>query len=377
MLHEFLLSHKKEILELCEKKSKSLAGTHTTSEQLKLGLPLFYDQLITVLSAKMNAAPPQDMLEEAASHGKEFLRLGYSLSHVVHSYGAMCQAITELATMKNKNISAEEFNLFNGCLDVAIASAVSEYEYRSNLQSEAREVKHLGFLTHELRNALSTATIASGMIRAGLVGTNGSTATVLEESLSRMAHLIDRSLSEVRMRADVDLFVEKFNIFIFLDRISITAKVEALKKHQTVTINVDPDLEVETDRQFLLSAVANLLQNAIKYTPSHGKILVVATESEGRILISIQDECGGIEASKLKTIFMAYTQENEDKSGMGLGLSIAKRAIEHCQGTIQVKNNAGIGCLFTIDIPKVLVPIIKQKVSVPGKDSVQPHFSKK
>ena len=109
------------------------------------------------------------MLSEAASHGKEFLNLGYSLSHVVHSYGSMCQAITELATRKNANISPGEFNILNGCLDIAIASAVSEFQFRSNEASEDREIKHLGFLAHELRNALSSATVAQEMIKAGLV----------------------------------------------------------------------------------------------------------------------------------------------------------------------------------------------------------------
>ncbi len=121
----------------------------------------------------------------AASHGKEFLKLGYSLSHVVHSYGSMCQSFTELATQKNANISPQEFNILNGCLDIAIASAVSEFQFRSNEATEERELQHLGFLAHELRNALSSATVAHEMIKAGLVGVGGSTASVLEANLSR------------------------------------------------------------------------------------------------------------------------------------------------------------------------------------------------
>ena len=72
------------------------------------------------------------MLKAAADHGKEFLALGFSLSHVVHSCGSMCQAITELATRKNANIQAYEFSILNGCLDVAIAAFVSEYQFRSS-----------------------------------------------------------------------------------------------------------------------------------------------------------------------------------------------------------------------------------------------------
>lgn len=112
-LHEFLFRNKNEILVLSEEKTKALAGFRENSEQLKLGLPLFYGQLVKVLEEKLSKNPPDALLLAAAAHGQEFLRLGYSLSHVVHAYGAMCQAITELAAIKNANISPIEFNVLN------------------------------------------------------------------------------------------------------------------------------------------------------------------------------------------------------------------------------------------------------------------------
>ena len=220
VLHNFLEQNRKEILALSAEKTLHLAGLRVSSEKLSLGLPLFYDQLIKVLDKKLGSNPPEALLVAAANHGKEFWRLGYSVSHVVHAYGAMCQAITELATTKDAKVSPSDFNILNGCLDVAIAAAVSEFQFRGVESSEAREIQHLGFLAHELRNALSSAILAQEMIKAGLVGTGGSTAAVLEANLARMRHLIDRSLSEVRIRADVDIFVEKFRVVDLLDQIS-------------------------------------------------------------------------------------------------------------------------------------------------------------
>ncbi len=377
MLHEFLEKYKKEILLLSEEKTLKLAGVRGESDKLKLGLPLFYDQLIRVLEQKLSSNPPEELLVAAAEHGKEFLRLGYSVSHVVHAYGAMCQAITELATTKSANISSSEFNILNGCLDVAIAAAVSEFQFRSVEASEAREIKHLGFLAHELRNALSSATLAQEMIKAGLVGTGGSTAAVLEANLSRMRHLIDRSLSEVRMRADVDLFVEKFRLVDLLDQILITAKIDADKKQQTLSCEVDWKIEIETDRQFVLSAIANLVQNAIKYTKSGGKICLRAKTSADRVLIEIEDECGGIEAGKIDALFEPYIKSSGDRSGLGLGLAITQRAVYLCQGKISVRDKPGHGCAITIDIPRKIVEDTKQKATVPGVEAVQPDFNKK
>ncbi len=377
MLHEFLTTHRNEILELSSEKTKELAGVRGGSEQLKLGLPLFYEQLIKVLEHKLNKYPQEDMLSVAASHGKEFLKLGYTLSHVVHSYGSMCQAITEMATKKNANISPSEFNILNGCLDIAIASAVSEFQFRSNAASEEREIKHLGFLAHELRNALSSATVAQEMIKAGLVGVGGSTASVLEANLTRMRDLIDRALSEVRMRADSDLFIEKFRLSDLFDQIVITAKTDAAKKRQTIDVDIDWKIEIEADRQFILSAVANLIQNALKYSKSGGKISLKGKLNGDRVIIEVEDECGGIQIDKISSLFNPYVQENMDRSGLGLGLTITQRAVLLSQGTIQVRNNPGTGCAFVIDIPQKVILPPSNKNAVSGTNSVQPDFTKK
>ncbi len=377
MLHEFLEKNKTKILALAAEKTKALAGNHVSSEQLNQGLPLFYNQLIEVLKKQPTAVRHEEMLSTAATHGQEFLRLGYSLSHVVHAYGAMCQAITELATTDDANISPNEFNIFNACLDVAIASAVSEFQYRSNIASEEREYLHLGFLAHELRNALSSATIAQDMIKAGLVGVGGSTAGVLEANLVRMRNLIDRSLSEVRMRADSDLSIEKFRLANLFDQIMITAQIDSSKRNQVLTSEVDWKIEVEGDRQFILSAVANLIQNAIKYTKRGGKIWLRGKLVSDRVFIEIEDECGGMDQSKIKSLFEPYVQEHANKSGLGLGLTISQRAIHLSQGKISATNIPGSGCIFIIEIPQKLTPGPSLKNAVPGKLSVQPNMKKK
>jgi signal transduction histidine kinase len=376
LLYEFLKTNQDAILSLSAQKTRDLAGLRDASEKLNLGLPLFYKQLIAVLEDKLKAKPPDDLLTSAASHGREFLEQGYSLSHVVHAYGAMCQAITELATRMDAHITAEEFKILNGCLDVAIASAVSEYQYLSNQRSEDEEVKNLGFLAHELRNALSSATVAHEMIRDGLVGTGGSTSKVLETNLTRMRRLIDRSLSEVRMRAHAEVFVERFFLFRLLDQIVVTAEIDAKRKHQHLLTDIDPKLEIEGDQQFLMSAVANLVQNAIKYTKSNGSIRLSGRKKDERVLISVSDECGGIDPLKVEKLFEPYVQASTDRSGLGLGLSIAQRAVHLSAGTLTVSNDPGHGCTFTIDIPQKLVAAASTKPSVSGLEAVQPNFSK-
>lgn len=372
MLYEFLEQHRAEVLALTEDKSLKLAGALPSSEQLRKGLPLFYGHLITYLKSTNTRPSEDEIVAAAAGHGKELLRLNYTLSHVVHAYGAMCQAVTELAQRKKADISTQEFNDLNLCLDIAIAAAVSEFQYRSVQASEDREIQHLGFLVHELRNALSSATIAHEMIQQGIVGNKGSTSRVLGENLTRMRNLIDRSLSEVRMRADPEVHLEKFQLNVLVDQILLTAQSEANAKLQILNNEVKADIELETDRQLLLSTIANLVQNALKYSKVGGQIFVRSGIAGKNMIIEVEDSCGGIPAESMKNIFKPFVSGGFDQSGLGLGLTIIQRAVNLLEGKISVRNNSGYGCAFQVEIPRVLVPSGLNR-AVEGEVSSRPH----
>jgi len=289
----------------------------------------------------------------------------------------LCQAITQYATEKEANITANEFNILNGSLDIAIASAVSEFHYRSNEVSEMGEVKRLGFLAHELRNTLSSATVAHEMIKAGVVGTGGSTAKVLEANLVRMGDLIDRSLSEVRLRSDPELIIEKFRLSDLFDQIAITARIDATVKNQSLVCDVDPKIEIETDRQFLLSAIANLVQNGVKFTKAKGKVWLRGKSEGEKIFIEVEDECGGIDENKVSSLFRPFFQITADRSGFGLGLAIVHRAIELLQGKVTILNKPGFGCIFITELPKAIIKGAGKLSIVQGKDAIQPDLLRK
>ncbi len=381
MLYEFLNENRKEILALSEKKCLELAGVRPSSNQLTEGLPIFYGQLMTVLKTqadfpkhnpkeekvKMAVAAtdaneialttasgrPEEvcLAESAGSHGKELLRLGYTLSHVVHTYGSMCQSITELATTKQKLITADEFHDLNRCLDIAIAGAVTEFQALSKNQENTRENEHLGFLAHELRNALGTVTISAQLIREGTVGFSGSTGKVFDRGLKRIADLIDKSLMEVRLKVDPTVRPESVQILQLVDQIAVTAGVEARSRKQVLEIDVNPSLVVQADQQLVYSAISNLVQNAIKYTRSGGKISVRAKSEGPNVVLEVEDECGGLK-NETVDLFKPFEQQNENRKGLGLGLAISKRAVSLNRGSITVSNLPGKGCIFKVVLPK-------------------------
>jgi signal transduction histidine kinase len=387
-LRDFLLKNKEEILKSTEEKSLKLAGPLPSSDQLKKGLPIFFQQLLNILllerpaipanvsSGASNAASRADeadisiasgkpeevaVIATASLHGKEMLRLGYTLSHVVHAYGSMCQAITELASRENTTISTDAFHDLNQCLDVAIAGAVTEFQNLRNTQEKDRETKHLGFLAHELRNSLGTAKISFDLIKSGTVGFGGNTGQVLERSLKRMDELIERSLTEVRLRVDPEVHEEANSLLLILDQILATAGIEAEAKKQKIEIQIDPDLMIEADQQAFYSALSNLIQNAIKFTREGGKIQVRGNEVGKNITIEVEDECGGLKNKDTEILFQPFEQKNENRKGLGLGLTIAQQAIELNHGTIVAQNIAGKGCIFRITLPKA----VAKKLALP------------
>lgn len=381
VLYKFLVKNEPEILAMTEAKSLALAGARPSSPLLKQGLPIFFKQLLGVLfnhsgrvgsvvdndgmaraaaendepAMAMAAGRPDDaaVARSAGLHGTELLRLGYSLSHVVHAYGAMCQAITELATKKNIIITSSEFRDFNLCLDVAIAGAVTTYQSIRNSQESHREIEHLGFLAHELRNALGTVKVSAELIKAGAVGFNGSTGLIFENGLKRLGELIDRSLTEVRLRVDPSVHNQSVNLIHIIDQLVEIAVIDARAKNQLLDIQVDATLVAQADEQLVYSAVSNLIQNAIKFTRDGGVIKIRGFLDLNNIVIEVEDECGGL-PDRASDLFKPFEQQHKDRKGLGLGLTIAQKAIHLNNGTIGVTNLPGKGCIFKITLPRKL-----------------------
>jgi signal transduction histidine kinase len=387
MLSEFLKENKNEILEIARLESLALAGVRPSSDQLKLGLPIFFQQIVHILDIEKFQSPEELSVqldniarEKAASQsnevamamasghpedieiakssgllGVELLRLGYTLSHVVHIYGSLCQAITGLIAKKSIAISALEFRDLNRCLDVAIASAVTEFQNFREMQKRNDEVKRCGFCAHELRNSLSAALMSFELIKRGEVGISGRLGQVLGRSLKRMDELIGRTLTEVKLSGvSPALEIQDINLFLLVDQLLITLNREASARGQTIEVQISSDLVVQADLQFFHSAVSNLIQNALKYTHDGGKILIRAEAVNEDIIFEVEDECGGLAKNAAEDLFKPFEQQNENRKGLGLGLTLARRAVELHNGTLEARNLPNKGCVFSITLPKKL-----------------------
>lgn len=213
MLHEFLTSNREELIDRCRGKAKARRSTSLPAAAADNDAPLFLVQLVDTLrregsiSAGSVAKPPDPAAPDeigraAALHGSEMLRRGYTVDLLVHHYGDICQAITELAMDRSAPISTNEFRILNRSLDNAIAEAVTAYgkDRQVSINEQAAAVGgHLDHFTSVQQALLETAIQTFIALQTGKLGLTGTTAMAHLHSLNALRALTNQSVSAVRL----------------------------------------------------------------------------------------------------------------------------------------------------------------------------------
>lgn len=354
MLADFVTRNRNAILDGARARVASRASPKPNEEELVHGIPVFLDQLVSALRLAEASAriDHQQIAESAGHHGNHLFRMGLSIAQVVHDYGDVCQTITELATNQDARIPSSEFQTLNLCLDDAIAEAVTEFASQRELALSDRGTERLGMLAHELRNLLNTAMLSFQTIASGRVAPGGSTALMHGRSLLGLRNLIDSSLADVRLDAGLKN-VERIPIANFIEEVEIGALMQAQARGAHFGVKLlDRTLTVEGDRPLLATVISNFLQNAFKFTRPGGCVTLTARATEDCVFLDVEDECGGLPPGKVEALFRPFTQKGTDRGGLGLGLTICRRAADANGGHIHVRDLPGKGCVFTLELPR-------------------------
>jgi signal transduction histidine kinase len=372
-MYSFLKNNREELIARCKAAVAQRPKRVATEIQLRNGIPLFLDQLMRTLEAEESddsAALSEQIsglaggdlaLSEigmsATAHGRQLMELGYSVDQVVHDYGDLCQAVTSLAVERDAPFTIDEFRTLNRCLDNAIADAVTEFSAQRDLVVERRHneivTERIGFVVHELRNAVHTATLAAAALESGSLSLQGATGGVLKRSLATMTALLADAVSTIRTAAHAEPPPPSLSVASVIGEAASSAALDAAARGCTMVVRpVDPALRVSARREPLIAAIVNLLQNGFKFTHPHTEVVLKAYAGEdGRICIDVSDHCGGLPAGFAAAMFRPFTQADTNRSGLGLGLSIARQGVEGEGGTLGVRDVPGVGCVFTISLP--------------------------
>jgi signal transduction histidine kinase len=98
------------------------------------------------------------------------------------------------------------------------------------------------------------------------------------------------------------------------------------------------------------------LQNALKFTRPRSTVTMRVGASADRVLIEIQDQCGGLPAGDVNELFRPFEQRRADRTGMGIGLAFSRWGAEANGGRLYARNLPNKGCVFTVDLPRSPVP---------------------
>jgi signal transduction histidine kinase len=229
--------------------------------------------------------------------------------------------------------------------------------YRCAQRATAARDDVLGVVAHDLRNPLNTIVLQTDLLRLSAREAEGPARTpadVIRSAAMRMNRLIE-DLLDVACLDDGHLAIARDRVRsrdVVRDAVD-AARPGAARSSLALSIEIAADLpDTWGDRGRILQVLDNLIGNAIKFTPSGGRITVGAAPRPGEVLFWVEDTGAGISAESVPHLFDRFWQaDHADHRGAGLGLGIAKGIVDAHGGRIWVESAVGIGTTFCFSIP--------------------------
>ena len=236
-------------------------------------------------------------------------------------------------------------------LNGGIANAVSQYVNDRDTELQRQAAEHLGFIAHEIRNPLSSVSMAFRLLRKGPLAQGGRAVDLFERNLRRTVDVIDNALHHAALNMGVAPQLETLSLETLLKEVELDWSAEAEAKGIRVEVDALDGLTIQADPRLLNSALSNLLQNALKFSEPNSTIRMRVKRNETQVLIEVEDACGGLPPGQAEDLFKPLVQRGKDHSGFGLGLSISQQAAQAHRGALTVRDLPGRGCIFTLQLP--------------------------
>ncbi|HXY74268.1 MAG TPA: CHASE4 domain-containing protein [Dehalococcoidales bacterium] len=241
---------------------------------------------------------------------------------------------------------------------------IEESTLRQKLEVEMKgRVDFTRALVHELKTPLTPMLTSSDMLATELK--NGPLLK-LAQNINRGANRLNKRIDELLDLAKGEIGMLKLNYNLVhpanvLHEAAEEIMPSANKKHQSLDVEIPPSMDsLWADETRLLQIITNLLNNAYKFTPENGKIILKAWEANGFLTVEVQDNGPGISGDDQQKIFNTYYQGGSVKQqahGLGIGLALCKLLTELHGGKIWVESQIGAGSTFGFSIPLKQQPV--------------------
>jgi signal transduction histidine kinase len=355
-LHRVLAQNRDEVLRRWASEVRKLQPDPAISGAALVDhVPKFLDELCGLLRAfEVLKAEGGDRSSTAADHGSQRFRLGFDLDAVVREYGTLHRCILDVAYQHGTGVTLDEQNILVQVINEGIADAVLQYTRQRDVELARQNNEHFAFVAHELRNPLGSVELAfSSLTEKGLLPDHPMV-KVLGRGVRRAKDLIENTLSLMVTSQAIELRPRRLKVSDLIQDAVHESQPAALDKGISVVVDTQGDAEVEADERLIRSALTNLIGNAVKFTHPGRPVHVRWNGDAERLTIEIEDGCGGLPDGAAEKMFAPFVQVGDNRTGFGLGLAIARQALQAHGGTIRVRNRPGDGCTFIVEL--VLAP---------------------
>jgi signal transduction histidine kinase/DNA-binding response OmpR family regulator len=301
------------------------------------------------------------ILEEVYRTGDPFLGNEYLGLWGLSAEGSSNGRFFNFVVQPTKRASGEIESVMIHAVEITDSVAArrkSEALARQLLETDRTKDEFLAILGHELRNPLAPILNALQIMRVR--STDPSTdaeRAVIERQVSHLARLVDDLLDVSRATmGKIDLRRERLDLSTAVARAVEMAKpaIDAKRHHLEVAVPVGA-LLVEGDLVRLAQVIANLLQNAARYTEPGGNIRVDGRRESGEMILTVRDDGRGIPRERLASMFELFVQGDEEglsRGGLGIGLTLVRSLVQLHGGTVQAfSEGPGRGTEFVIRLP--------------------------
>ena len=231
------------------------------------------------------------------------------------------------------------------------------HAYRTLQEAVQRKSDFLTVIAHELRTPLTTIKGYGHFLRLGTL--QGANLDHAVQAIVNNTDAIVRLINNILFLQELELIEPAFepvDVATLINAILTTVRFHAAKQALTFRLDLPPDLPmVSADLDGLTQAIGALIDNAVKFSPNGGEIVIATRVDDGQLRVSIQDPGVGIPPDQMYHIFDRYHHleavGDHLFGGVGLGLPIAKQVVEQHGGNISVVSSPGKGSTFTITIP--------------------------
>lgn len=299
----------------------------------------------------LTVVPESSLLHTWRAHLQQLGTLAFLLSFVL-----LVGALLVRRQVQEMHVTTDELAASHSLLEERVRAATVELSAQKDEAERASRAKSrfLAAASHDLRQPLhALALFAADLLRQVRRGNSDELAHTAEQistSAGALGEMLDSLLDISRLDvAGIQPEIRAFALNPMLERLAVSFRRAAVDRDQALIFHPTA-LWVESDPLMVERMVANLISNALRYTPAGGRILVAVRRRDGKLLIEVRDNGSGIAPEHQAEIFAEFYQvgnaAREQGKGLGLGLSIVDRLARALAIEVRLRSAIGRGTTF-------------------------------